>query len=200
MCDAILCADAGLRHIIFLKCFELEGFRALLFLIVVRPKFHFFGGRSVRIEYTTTFDCGADELWPFLTEPDLQKRWMKGLLDNELTSEGEVGVGSTFRMSIKEGKQVGVYEGKFVGYDKPRLIDIEMSGGCFEGRMRIIYNLTEAKGETRLDYLCDAEMTRAGVFMKLMMPICKIFVKQQLKGFMKTLHRLVEEQKQLAAA
>src|SRR5262245_29571123 len=83
------------------------------------------GGMTLmRTCYTGEFGCTPQRLWRFLEEPELQKQWMKGLLDNQQTSEGPPGVGSTFRMKIKEGSRVADYDGKITAYDPPRQLAV----------------------------------------------------------------------------
>src|SRR5262249_20147325 len=45
---------------------------------------------TMRIEQTMVVHCPADRLWAWIEEPDKQKQWMKGVIDNTLTS-GEHG-------------------------------------------------------------------------------------------------------------
>ena len=85
----------------------------------------------MRTCYTGEFVCAPERLWRFLEEPELQKQWMKGLLENQQTSEGPPGVGSTFRMKIKEGSRIGDYDGKITAYDPPRQLAVDLSGGGF---------------------------------------------------------------------
>ena len=60
----------------------------------------------MQIAVTELFTCTPETLWEHITEPEKQKLWMKGLLSNEQTSPAPVGVGSTFRMVIKEGRKL----------------------------------------------------------------------------------------------
>ena len=146
------------------------------------------------ITYTTEFECPPAHLWTFLHEPEKQKLWMKGLVENNSTSEGPTKVGSTFHMKIKEGGKVADYNGEVTGYDPPRHLGIRIWGGGLPGGCKIHanYRLTDLGGRTRLDYVCDMEMEKIGFFMRLMMPLFMLFGKMQLRGFMKTLKRLAE--------
>jgi uncharacterized protein YndB with AHSA1/START domain len=149
----------------------------------------------MRVTYTNEFRCSANHLWRFLDEPELQKRWMKGVLDNQPTSEGPPGVGSTFRMKIQEGRKAADYDGKITAYDRPRHLAVDLSGGNFPAGMvvHVDYRLSEENGSTSLDYV--AEMTscsRMPWYMRLLMPLGKVFMKLQLRSFMKTLKRLAE--------
>ena len=148
----------------------------------------------MRIEVTELFTCTPERLWEHITEPEKQKLWMKGLLSNEPTSPAPVGVGSTFRMVIKEGRKAAEYQGEMTAYHKLHRLEIVMSGGNFPKGMkvRVDYRLTQQGPQTRLDYTCNAEMEKAGLFMKLMFVVFRLFGKMQLKRFMRTLRKLVE--------
>jgi uncharacterized protein YndB with AHSA1/START domain len=150
----------------------------------------------MRVTYSDDFACPAERLWLFIEEPDLQKQWMKGLLDNHSTSAGPKGVGSTFRMKIQEGGKVADYDGKVTAHEKPRHLGVDMWGGNFPTGMviHVDYRLAEQNGGTHLDYAVDTTMCKKPpLWMRLMMPLGKIFMKMQLRGFMKTLKRLVEQ-------
>jgi carbon monoxide dehydrogenase subunit G len=149
----------------------------------------------MRFTYSNDFACSQERLWRFLEEPELQKQWMKGVLENQPTSEGPRGVGSTFRMKIQEGRKVADYDGKVTAYDKPRQLAVDLSGGNFPAGMvvRVDYQLTPNQGGTHLDYVAEMVMgCKPPWWMRLMMPLGKIFMRLQLRGFMKTLKRLAE--------
>lgn len=148
----------------------------------------------MKIEHSAEFDCPPERLWVWLEEPERQKQWMKGLLENEKTSEGPSRVGSTFRMRIQEGRRVADYEGEVTHHDAPRDLGVKFRGGC-GGRdmeMRARYRLTDlGDGRTRLDYTAEGELP--GLF-KLLAPLARLFGKLQLKGFLKTLQKLVAQE------
>ena len=143
--------------------------------------------------YSTLIDCTPEQLWPWLEEPDKQKQWMKGLLENVSTSEEPTRVGSTFRMTIQEGRRVVEYEGEVTNFDRNRRLSIKFWGEMLRGvEMDVDYQLQDLGGRTRLDYVSSADASGAGFFMKLMIPLYKIFGTAQLKRFMKTLKHLAE--------
>ncbi len=149
----------------------------------------------MRVCYSSEFGCSAERLWRFIEEPELQKQWMKGVLENHPTSEGPPGVGSTFRMKIQEGRKAADYDGKITAYDRPRHMAVDLSGGNFPAGMvvRADYRLSEQNAGTRLDYVCEMIMGRKPAWwMRVLMPLGMIFMKLQIRGFMKTLKRLAE--------
>ena len=143
--------------------------------------------------YTVLIDCTPEQLWPWIEEPDKQKQWMKGLLENVDMSDGPTRVGSTFRMTIQEGRRVAEYTGEITNYDPHRRLGVRLWGEALKG-IEIIadYKLQNLGVRTRLDYVATADASRAGFFVKLMMPLFKLFSAMQLRGFMKTLKHLAE--------
>jgi carbon monoxide dehydrogenase subunit G len=146
----------------------------------------------VRIETVTEIACTPERLWPFLEEPEKQKLWMKGLLENTRSGEGP---GSTFHMKIKEGGRVAEYDGEVTDRDPPRHLAVRLRGGAMPAGMvvNVDYRLTDLHGRTRLDYA--AQMTsdrRLSLFLRLLMPLIRLFGKRQLKRFLKKLKQLAE--------
>jgi carbon monoxide dehydrogenase subunit G len=148
----------------------------------------------MRMQETVVFSCSPERLWSHIEEPEKQKQWMKGVLSNESTSPGREGVGSTFRMRIKEGRSVATYDGEVTAHDKPRRLEVRMWGGNFPKGMviRADYVLSAVEAGTRLDYTCAMEGKRPGFFLRVMMPLFMIFARMQLRGFLRTLKQLVE--------
>jgi uncharacterized protein YndB with AHSA1/START domain len=148
----------------------------------------------MRVCYTNEIACSPDHLWKFLEEPDLQKQWMKGLLDNQRTTDGPPGIGSTFRMKIQEGGKPADYDGTITAYDKPKHMAVDLTGGNFPCGMivRVDYQLSEQNGGTRLEYVAEMAGSKPPWWIRLMLPLGKVFMKLQLRGFMKKLKSLAE--------
>ena len=143
--------------------------------------------------FTTIIDCSPEHLWPWLEEPDKQKQWMQGLLENVATSDGPTQVGSTFRMTIREGRVVAEYDGEVTNYDLHRHLGVRFWGTALKGvEMAADYKLQNLGGRTRLDYTAIANTSGAGFFTRLMLPLFKLFGMVQLRGFIKTLKHLAE--------
>jgi carbon monoxide dehydrogenase subunit G len=148
----------------------------------------------MKITLTLEIQCFPDRLWPFLEEPEQQKRWMRGLQENTLTSPPPSRKGSTFTMKIKEGARVAEYQGEVTAHDRPRHLGVRIWGGALKPgmAMRADYRLTDLGQGTQLDYECNLEAERLGFFMKLFLPLFKVFGKLQVKSFFKTLKRISE--------
>ncbi len=145
----------------------------------------------MRIEHSVEINCSPEQLWPYLEEPEKQKLWMKGVISNEPTDPGPTRVGSRSVMKIKEGGKIAEYNIEVVKYEPPKFMGIKMWGGSFKDmEVFVDYKLNDLKGRTRLDYICTVEPQ--GFFMKMMMPLFKMFSLMQLKSFFKTLKSLAE--------
>ncbi len=149
----------------------------------------------MRAEHQMEIQCEPERLWSFIEEPEKQKLWMKGLLENRPLQNGPTEVGSRFHMKIKEGGKVGEYEGIVTAYDPYKHLAIrfwpvnkqkEKSFTCDSS-----YRLTSLRQKhTRLDYVCSVE---CGGFMKVMSFLFGAFMKMQLKSFMKALKSHAEK-------
>jgi hypothetical protein len=148
----------------------------------------------MRIERVVKINCTPEHLWPFLDEPDKQKLWMKGLLENRRIDPGPPRAGSKFKMKIKEGGKVGDYDGEVTAYDRPRHLGVRFWGGGFPAGMVMLcdYRLSAENGGTQMEYVAQSEGWRPGLFLRLLMPLFMLFTKMQLRGFLKTLKRLAE--------
>lgn len=148
----------------------------------------------MRIETIEYFRCPAEHLWTWIEEPEKQKQWMKGLLNNESTSPGGQKLGSTFRMTIQEGRKANSYDGEVTGHEWPRFLEVCLSGGNFpQGmRMRVGYRLSETAGVTRLDYSCAMEGKKCGLLLRMLFVLAKVFSRMQLRSFLRQLKSLAE--------
>jgi len=145
----------------------------------------------MRTEYGIEVNCPPARLWPYLEEPDKQKLWMKGLLENVATSTQQTGVGATFKMKIKEGGKIAEYFGEVLKYERNKLLGIKLWGGPLKDmEVFVDYTLIDLNGRTQLDYLAIMEIK--GLMMKIFSPLFKAFSMMQLKSFFKTMKRLAE--------
>jgi uncharacterized protein YndB with AHSA1/START domain len=147
----------------------------------------------MRLTHSDVFHCSLETLFDHIETPEKQKLWMKGLLANDLIS-GTRGLGARFRMVMQEGRKQAEYQGEVTAYEKPSRIEVRIAGGNLPKgmAMRADYRLSPTEGGTRLDYACCAEAEKIGFFMRLLMPLFKVFGRWQLKRLFRTLHRLVE--------
>ena len=145
----------------------------------------------MRITCRHEFNCPPAELWPYLEEPGKIRLWMKGVEENVATSDGPTRPGSTFRMSIREGRRLVIYEGEITAYNPNRLLGLRLRGGCLrpDSIMHVEYRLTDLGERTQLDYVCEVDVRGAyRVFAFLFGWTAKL----QIRSFFRRLGRLVE--------
>ena len=148
----------------------------------------------MKIRHSVEINCPPEVIWTYLDDSEKIKQWMKGVVEDVPTSEGPTGVGSTFRMSIKEGRKVHDFDGEILAYDVNRHMVVRLTGGCLKEDMSMIvdYRLTQTgPGRTRLDYEGGGELT--GLW-RLAAPIMAVFCKLQIKSFFRTLKSLAESE------
>ncbi len=150
----------------------------------------------MQTRYTVLIDSPPEQLWRWLEEPDRQKQWMKGLLENVSTSEGPTRVGSTFHLTIQEGRRVAEYDGEITNYDPYRHLGVRFWGEALRGiEMSADYKLQNLGLRTRLDYIATTDSSEASPLMKLLLPLFKVFGALQIKSFLKTLKHLAEAER-----
>ena len=153
---------------------------------------------GMEMTHSIEIERPPDVVWRYLDDPEKQKLWMKGLVSNEPTDD-RTGVGSRFKMRIKQGRRISEYEGEVLTYDAPRHLGIKFWGGCMKNMppMHVDYTLTDLGGRTRVDYKSACE--GGGLGWRIMWVLFRWIAKMQIKGFFATMKRLAEEESSPAA-
>jgi len=147
----------------------------------------------MRMQHAIDIQRSPDDLWPWLTEPEQVKQWMKGLLEITPVSEGEPRVGFKSRLKIKEGKRISDYDEEILKWSPPHALAVRMTGGCMPdgSAMECAYTITDMGDRSRIDAVTTGDLKG---FWKLFAPLMKFFAGAQQKSFFKTLKRLAEAQ------
>lgn len=145
----------------------------------------------MKIVHAIDVACSPEALWPWLTEPDRLKQWMKGLEAIEPEGSDIARVGARARLRIREGRRVSVYDEVITAYDPPRALAVDITGGPLKDRMtlRVRYALTRTGAGVHLDYECSADVT--GIW-RLLSAVFGLFARMQVRSFFRTLKRLAE--------
>ncbi len=145
----------------------------------------------MKVTHSIDIAAPAAVVWQFLEEPEKQKLWMKGLLENVSTSDDPKAVGATFRMKLQEGARQNEYRGEITAYDAPRRLSVALTGKPLAGTpMDVDYHLSEAKGRTRLDYHAVWEPKK--LLLRLLAKLASGFARRQIQGFLGKLKDLAE--------
>jgi len=147
----------------------------------------------MRIVYAAIIECAPAQLWPWLEDPERQKRWMPGLLDNEPTTPGPARVGSTFVMTIQEGRRVISFTGEITNYAPYRHLGLRLwTGARQEIEIATDYKMQDLGSRTRLDYTATVDVTTAGLFVRSLAPAFRLIGTARLRRSMKILKQLAE--------
>jgi carbon monoxide dehydrogenase subunit G len=146
----------------------------------------------MRMEHHVEIGRSKEDLWPWLTETDRMKQWMKGLLEITPVSEGEPREGFLAKMRIKEGRKVSEYDEEITTWDPPNALAVRLTGGALpEGmEMKSAYRL-EAIGGRNTKVTCVTTAEVSGLY-KLLSPLMRLFAGAQMKSFFRTLKKLAE--------
>lgn len=144
----------------------------------------------MKIQFATDIRCSPKNLWPWLTETERMKQWMKGLLSVEPSEPGPPRAGSTARMTIKEGGRAAVYDSKILSWEPERRLEIALSSPQWKVGMRCEYRLEDLAGSTRLHYGMGCDTSRT--LYKILGALFGWVAKLQAKSFMKALKRCAE--------
>jgi uncharacterized protein YndB with AHSA1/START domain len=146
----------------------------------------------MNLAFSTDIRCPPKRLWPWLTEPERMKQWMKGLVRIEPDDPAAVRVGHTAKLVIKEGGRERTYDEKILEWTPNERILISIAGEHMKGmEMLCGYRLQDLGGSTRLDYTLECRTTRT--LFKILGAIFGVFAKMQARHFIKTLKKLAEE-------
>ncbi len=143
------------------------------------------------IEFTTEIRCPPKQLWPWLTEPERMKRWMKGLVSIEPVDSSPMRVGARAKMTIKEGRKEVVYDEQVLEWEPMRRVLVSLTAPHCRGVEIVTGNRLEDLGNaTRLHYTCEFRST--STLFKLLGWLFSLFARMQAKSFLKSLKRLAE--------
>ena len=140
----------------------------------------------VRAEVSTTIKRPIEEVFAVISDPSKNPKWVSGVSETTKTSDGPVGVGTTWH---------GV--GRFLG----RRIESDTVFKEFEVNRKVTFELTtpfpatlaftfeSVAGGTRVDQVVDAE---PGGFFKLVGPLLVVAAKRQFQNDLDNLRDLME--------
>jgi carbon monoxide dehydrogenase subunit G len=140
-----------------------------------------------KLEQTLTIDRPVEEVFAFVSEPEKQAQWRSGIEEAELTSEGPIGVGSTFReverflgRKIESTSEVTEFEpnSKFAFKSTSGPVSFEAT-----------ITLEESADGTRLSMVGDAEL---GGFFRIAEPIVIRMASRQMETDLASLKTLLE--------
>ena len=143
----------------------------------------------MHVRKTLDIACSPARLWPYLTEPELIKRWLADLVDDTPEDPAKTsGVGVVSTMRLREGSKIQSYRCVTTAWEHERRVAIRLTGGSFADGMAmdVDYRITPAGEGSRLDY--EVHVPLKGVFI-LLAPVMWIASRGNAR---KTLGKLAE--------
>ncbi len=143
---------------------------------------------AIRQEHTVVIERPIEEVFAFATDPDKASLWQSTSLGTEQTSEGPVGVGTTFRDTSKFlGRRIeSTYE--VTENDPPHRQCMRITSGPIPGSGCYLFE-PAGGGSTRFTQTFEAE---AGGFFRLAEPLVGRAIRRQIEADMATLKDLLE--------
>jgi uncharacterized protein YndB with AHSA1/START domain len=143
---------------------------------------------AIREEHTVVIERPIEEVFAFTTDPNNESLWQSTSLETEQTSEGEVGVGTTFRNTSKFlGQRIeSIYQ--ITENDPPQRQCVRITSGPLPGSACYLYEPADG-GSTRFTQNFETEV---GGFFKLAEPLVARAIRRQMEADMATLKDLLE--------
>ncbi|MFQ6089520.1 MAG: SRPBCC family protein [Candidatus Methanofastidiosia archaeon] len=143
----------------------------------------------VKIEQSVVINRPVEEVFTFLSNPENELQYRSSLLEAEQTSEGPMGVGTTFREVEKFiGKRIeSTYE--VTEYETNKKYSFKTISGPAPGEVSMSFESVE--GGTKVSFAMDFEI--GGLF-KLAKPVVIRMTKKQVDDEVSNLKDLLEAQ------
>lgn len=142
-----------------------------------------------RVNINITINRPADKVFAYLSNPEKNPIWQGGMKEAIITSDGPLGVGSTYtQIASFLGRRI---ESNFeiVAYEPGRMIKGKTTASSFPIEFT---RAVEPSGEaTQVHALIEGE---AGGFFKLFGPLLNWIVRRSIKGDYANLKRILEEE------
>lgn len=136
------------------------------------------------IELTFLLPGNDETAWKWLTEEELQKKWMTGLQSLKRADGGTAyQAGTRWTMIMQEGKKLKTYTATMPEVDQPKrfTLSIDAADLAQGGKIEVEYRLTPEGDKTRLDYRSKLVAERFSFFLKLISPLVIMMIKRNSK-------------------
>ncbi len=144
---------------------------------------------TIQQEHTGVIDRSIEEVFAFVTDPNKDPLWHASTLEAEQTSEGPVGVGTTYRIVLKFlGRRIETtYE--IIEYEPPHKHCVRITSGPIPAVGCLLLEPTDG-GSTRLTQTLDRG--ELGFFFRLAEPLVRRAINRQSEADLATLKDLLE--------
>ena len=144
----------------------------------------------VTFDSSVTIKRSSDEVFAFVTEPTNEPKWHEDVMEVKRTSDGPVGVGSSFEWNMN-----------FMGTHRVQLEVLEFVPGLREVIAAVssgpltptfTYTFERVKGGTR--FTRHGEIKVDGL-MRLIEPVMKVIAPKHMQGLLEKLKLVMEERR-----
>lgn len=140
-----------------------------------------------KFEISTVIKRPTEEVFAVMSNAENNLKWQSGTIEAEKTSDGPIGVGTTWRsVSRFLGRRIES-ESEFTEYELNRKLGFKSKSGPIQFESRMTFERVE--GGTRINTKFEAEI---GGFFKLAEPLVVSMGKRQLEGDLANLKDLME--------
>ena len=140
-----------------------------------------------KFEQSVTIDRPLEEVFAFVSDPGNGKQWRSGLEEAELTSEGPLGVGSTFREVERFLGRKMERTSEITEFEPNSKCSFKSTSGPIAFHATISFEAQE--DGTRVSMVADAEV---GGFFRIAEPIVARMGRRQMETDMANLKDLLE--------
>jgi uncharacterized protein YndB with AHSA1/START domain len=142
-----------------------------------------------RIEGSVIIKRPADKVFTYTTEAKSWPKWHGTIPEAEQTSQGQVGVGTTFRGKTRMMGQTSEWTAKVTEYDPYKRWGKVIDSGSIIIDDKLVFD--PAEGGTRFTMIYDVKV---GGFLKLLSPMIINSMRKQLKLDLVNLKGILETQ------
>jgi uncharacterized protein YndB with AHSA1/START domain len=109
----------------------------------------------MHVERTVTIDQPIEEVFEYVSTPEIDPTWGPAGLSHERTSPGPMRVGMTTQMDLKFLGRTGTYTWEVVEYEAPKLLAYRATSGPLPIDVRLQFEPVD--GGTRFTHAIDTE-------------------------------------------
>jgi uncharacterized protein YndB with AHSA1/START domain len=141
----------------------------------------------LKIDLSTVINRPVEEVFAVVSNPEGYRRWSPGLVDVKKTTEGPVGLGTTWRLVRQVLGQRLQGDLELVEYEPNRTFSLDSKGRPFPGVSR--WTFDTVGGGTRVRLILEAE---PGGFFRLAEPLLRSLTKKTMDSELANLKELME--------
>jgi uncharacterized membrane protein len=141
----------------------------------------------LKIETSTVINRPVAEVFAVLTNVENNPKWASGFLEAKKTSEGPIGVGTTWHAVQKSMGQRVEAEADVTEYEPNRKFALRSKTGPFPVKLQNTFE--PAEGGTRVNFKLEGE---PGGFFKLAEPLVARMAKRNIESDLANLKDLME--------